>query len=241
VARAGSGAGRRILAIALVAGAAAGAGQDGGDGSSELAVARRLEGDLQAGRESYEVCASCHLPSGAGRPDGTFPQLAGQHASVLLKQMVDIREGRRSNPIMEPFVRTVSGPQELADLATYIASLPVPEDNGKGDGDELELGRRLFERDCATCHGVNGEGRSETALPRLAGQHYRYLLRQLRDIAAARRHNAAPGMATVVEAYDDAELQAVADWASRLRPPGAGDDAAEAARRTDPTTTRGSD
>ena len=35
--------------------------------------------------------------------DGTFPQLAGQHTTVLIKQMADIRAGERDNPTMYPF------------------------------------------------------------------------------------------------------------------------------------------
>ncbi len=58
---------------------------DGGEKSEAL----KLKGDKKRGEEAYEVCGACHLPSGAGRPDGTFPQLAGQHTTVLIKQMAD--------------------------------------------------------------------------------------------------------------------------------------------------------
>jgi hypothetical protein len=60
------------------------------------------------------------LAVGAGRPDGTFPQLAGQHTSVLIKQMADIRAGVRDNPTMYPFAATLTDPQELADVAAFI-------------------------------------------------------------------------------------------------------------------------
>ena len=45
----------------------------------EKMEALELTGDVENGEEAYEICSACHLPSGAGRPDGTFPQLAGQH------------------------------------------------------------------------------------------------------------------------------------------------------------------
>ena len=61
----------------------------------EKSEALKLKGDKANGEEAYEVCGACHLPSGAGRPDGTFPQLAGQHTTVLIKQMADIRAGLR--------------------------------------------------------------------------------------------------------------------------------------------------
>jgi len=66
------------------------------------------------------------------------------------------------------------------------------------------------------CHGPNGEGSEKDFYPVLAGQHYEYLLRQIRDIAALKRRNANPDMVKVVKGYSDADLQAVVDYMSRL-------------------------
>jgi cytochrome c553 len=183
-------------------------------GEEEAALART--GDPVRGREVYALCAPCHLANGAGRPDGTFPQLAGQHATVLIKQLADIRAGRRDNPIMQPFAEKLIDAQELADVAAYLASLPIPGDNGRGPGTDLARGRALYERDCARCHGEQGQGDAARFYPVVAGQHYEYALRQLRDIAAGRRRNANPDMVRVVAPYRDADLQAVADYVSRL-------------------------
>jgi cytochrome c553 len=178
-----------------------------------------LRGDSARGEEAYEVCSACHLPSGAGRPDGTFPQLAGQHATVLIKQIADIRAGRRDNPIMYPFAVTLVDPQELADVAAYLQTLPIPPGNGQGPGTDLATGERLYRRDCVNCHGDRGQGNEGKFYPVLAGQHYEYMLRQIRDIAALRRRNANPDMVKVVKGYQDAELQAVVDYMSRLHWP----------------------
>lgn len=60
--------------------------------------ALRLDGNIVNGEKLYrERCAGCHLPSGAGLRDGTYPQLAGQHRSVIIKQIIDILDGRRDN------------------------------------------------------------------------------------------------------------------------------------------------
>jgi cytochrome c553 len=182
----------------------------------EKLVALGLAGDAKRGEEPYAVCASCHLPSGFGRTDGTFPQLAGQHATVLIKQIADIRAGRRDNPIMYPFSTSLADPQELADVAAYLQAMPIPTGNGKGPGTRLADGERLYRRDCVRCHGEQGQGDAAKFYPVLAGQHYEYLLRQLRDIAGLRRRNADPEMVKVVKDYKDDELQAVADHASRL-------------------------
>ena len=183
----------------------------------EKVEALELKGDPKRGEEAYEVCSACHLPSGSGRPDGTFPQLAGQHKTVLIKQIADIRAGRRDNPIMYPFAKTLTDPQELADVAAYLETLPIPPNNGKGPGgDHLKVGKELYDRDCVKCHGANGEGSAEKFYPVLAGQHYAYLLRQIRDIAAGKRRNANPDMVKVVKTYSDDQLQAVTDYMSNI-------------------------
>ena len=185
----------------------------------EKVEALEKKGDPKRGVDAYEVCSACHLPSGSGRPDGTFPQLAGQHATVLIKQIADIRAGRRDNPIMYPFAITLTDPQELADVAAYLQSLPIPPGNGKGPGTDLATGEQLYKRDCVKCHGDQGQGNAEKFFPVLAGQHYAYLLRQIRDIAALRRRNANPDMVKIVKTYKDEELQAVVDYMSRLHWP----------------------
>lgn len=141
--------------------------------------------DREDGKYTYEICASCHLPEGWGNQDGTYPQLAGQHRRVLVRQLLDIRSGDRDNPIMYPFVqeRTIGGYQSLADVVDYISTLPMTPDHGKGPwkaGSEgYEKGKALFNSNCLSCHGENAEGNNATATPRLQGQHYAYSLRQV--------------------------------------------------------------
>jgi cytochrome c553 len=185
----------------------------------EKIEALELNGNLENGEEAYEICSACHLPTGAGRPDGTFPQLAGQHTTVVIKQIADIREGLRDNPIMYPFAKTLIDPQELADVAAYIETLPIPQDNGRGPGTNLELGGKLYAENCVVCHGKQGEGDTVKFYPVLAGQHYKYMLRQITDIRDGRRRNANPDMVTVVKKYSDEELGAVVDYMSRLEWP----------------------
>jgi cytochrome c553 len=185
----------------------------------EKLEALKLKGDAKAGEDAFEVCSACHLPSGAGRADGTFPQLAGQHSTVLIKQIADIRAGLRDNPIMYPFATTLSNPQELANVCAYIQSLPIPHDNGKGPGTDLETGKKLFLRDCQKCHGANGEGDATKFFPVLAGQHYKYMLRQATDIRDGRRRNANPDMVKIIKTYSDKEIDAIVDYMSRLTMP----------------------
>lgn len=195
------------LALACSASAAA----------DELADALKLKGDPGRGRVAYEVCQGCHRPDGSGRPDGSYPQLAGQHAAVLIKQMADIRAGRRDNPKMHPFITVrVISIAEMADIAAYLQGLTAPPDNGKGPGTNLSLGAKLYQRNCQDCHGRQGEGDDEEFYPVLAGQHFNYLARQVREIRDGTRRNANRTMRREVRGYSDDEVEAVADYVSRL-------------------------
>ena len=190
----------------------------------EKIEALQKKGDVKNGKEAYEVCGACHLPSGAGRPDGTFPQLAGQHSTVLIKQMADIREGLRDNPTMYPFAKTLTDPQELADVSAYIQSLCIPADHGKYDGKDAAMqiatGKDLYEKECKTCHGANGEGDKAKFYPVIAGQHYKYLLRQMTQIRDGKRRNANPDMVKIIKKYDDSQLIAISAFQSSLSMPG---------------------
>lgn len=191
----------------------------------EKTEALKLKGDKVNGEEAYEVCGACHLPSGAGRPDGTFPQLAGQHSTVLIKQMADIRAGLRDNPTMYPFAVVLTDPQELADVSAYIQSLCIPPDHGKYDGGDATVqvakGKELYEKQCLECHGKNGEGDKGKFYPVIAGQHYKYLLRQMTEIRDGRRRNANPDMVKIIKPYTDDMLVAISAYQASLKMPGA--------------------
>src|SRR5574343_265900 len=193
---------------------------EGGEKSEALTK----KGDVKAGAEAYEVCGACHLPSGAGRPDGTFPQLAGQHSTVLIKQMADIRAGLRDNPTMYPFAATLTDPQELAAAAAYINSLCIPLDHGKYEGPDAAMqiakGKELYEKQCLECHGKNGEGQKDKFYPVIAGQHYKYLLRQMTEIRDGHRRNANPDMVKVIKPYTNDQLIAISAYQSSLVMPG---------------------
>lgn len=188
----------------------------------EKIEALKLKGDAKAGKEAYEVCGACHLPSGSGRPDGTFPQLAGQHSTVIIKQIADIRGGLRDNPTMYPFAVTLSDAQELADVAAYIQTLCIPREHGMGSKDAaiLKQGEELYKKECTTCHGPNGEGDKAKFYPVLAGQHYKYMLRQVTEIRDGKRRNANPDMVKIVKKYSDRDLDAVVTYMSTLTMPG---------------------
>ncbi len=175
--------------------------------------------DLARGKDAYRICRGCHGADGAGRAEDGYPQLAGQHRNVLIKQLIDIRAGRRDNPRMQPFVDPeVVSLEEIGDIAGYLAQLPAPRDNAKGSGKALKRGQRLYARDCASCHGARGEGVADRLYPAVAGQHYPYLHAQTLESRNHARRNSNPEMARLLRKYTPADIAAVSDYMSRLPP-----------------------
>lgn len=186
----------------------------------DLNRALEYKASARRGKVAYKICKGCHLADGTGQAVAEYPQVAGQHPSVLLKQMMDIRAGRRDNPKMFPFVgEWIVTAEELADISAYLRSLPAPANNSKGDGANLALGKSLYDKDCASCHGKSGEGDARKFYPMVAHQHYAYLKRETRESRDQGRRNANPDMVKVLKSYADTDVEAVSDYMSRLTLP----------------------
>jgi cytochrome c553 len=189
--------------------------------NEEYELALTLEPDVSNGLAIYRECAACHEPEGWGLSTGIVPQIAGQHRTVLIKQLADFRAGNRDSVLMAPYatVESIGGAQAVADVAEYISTLEISVENGKGDGDDLELGAKVYAEECAECHGDTGEGFNEDAAPRIQAQHYEYLLRQFRWIRDEKRRNGSKKMTFVAKDIPEREMKAVLDYTSRLQPP----------------------
>jgi cytochrome c553 len=208
----------------LVLGVGAGAlawNEEGGEKDEAL----ELVPNLEHGRDVYEVCAACHRLEGWGTPDGTFPQLAGQHKAVAIKQLSDIRGLNRDNPTMYPFAlpQSIGGPQSVADVSAYIQKLPMNPDNGKGEWaegtPEFAKGQKLYKDNCVQCHGEIGEGNPEKFYPMIMGQHYNYMVRQFEWIRDGKRRNANPDMVKQIANFTDQDMKAVVNYVSRIPVP----------------------
>lgn len=77
-------------------------------------------GDAAAGQAKAAVCGACHGADG-NSPAPNFPKLAGQGERYLLKQMHDIKDGKRTVLEMTGLLTNLSD-QDLADIAAYFAS-----------------------------------------------------------------------------------------------------------------------
>lgn len=180
----------------------------------------KLPVDLAHGAQVFERCAACHASDGGGASDGSVPDIAGQHRSVLIKQMIDYRYARRWDPRMEVIAskHSLTRSQDIADVTAFVAGLPFKAGAVRGDGQDLAHGEEVYGRLCAGCHGSRGEGDGVKVIPRLAGQHYDYLRRQLYDAVDRRRPNFATDHLKLLSRFERADFAGVSDYLSRLEP-----------------------
>ncbi|MBI5005653.1 MAG: c-type cytochrome [Nitrosomonadales bacterium] len=178
----------------------------------------KMGGDPVKGKESFRGCQGCHKADAAGVTEGVYPRLTGQHASVLIKQITEIRAGIRQNPKMLPFVEDPAiSVEEIGDIAAYLNTLTTVRENGKGAEDMSAKGKKLYtDNKCSRCHGVNGEGDAAKAYPMLSAQHYDYLIREMKWIRQGVRGNSHPEMVKAISKFSQADFEAVASYLSRL-------------------------
>ena len=157
----------------------------------ELFDALHSKPSLARGAELFRPCTACHGPLGTGTLDGGSAVNRGQHASVLAKQLVDYRHGRRWDLRMEHFADNhhLVNAQAIADITAYINHLQISEPPGVGSGEWVEHGSSLYAKQCSSCHGPSAQGDANKIIPQLAGQHYEYLMRQIYEAVDRQRPN----------------------------------------------------
>ena len=133
-------------------------------------------------------CTMCHGARGLSEADS--PNLAGQYAAVVYKELRDYQSGARASAIMVPLVAGLSDP-DLRDLAVYYAYLPrLPEYHpaSAGPAPPIVVSGAPMRNipPCATCHGGLD---NKTGSPWLDGQPATYIRAQLQAFATGARHN----------------------------------------------------
>ena len=178
----------------------------------------KLKPNLKNGAKVYKLCATCHGAKGFGKKNGSFPSIASQHQSVIIKQLFAFNNRDRDNPTMYPFIKfdTFGGNQKIADVSAYISNLTPNFNNGLGKGNAVEKGKKIYQKNCITCHEKDASGFSKFFYPKLQRQHYAYLNRQLLWIRDDIRHNSNPIMLLLLTKLSDIDINNVADYISRI-------------------------
>jgi len=174
------------------------------------------------------VCAACHGADG-NSVVSVNPNLAGQGAEYITRQLQHFKSGLRVNPVMGAMSASLS-PDEMVALGVYF-SQQKPKGGTAKDPALVKAGQALYRGGvaatglpaCASCHGPTGAGVPKN-YPRLAGQHADYAYAQLKAFKAGERGADKDGkdvqgkvMATIAQKLSDAQMKAVTDYTAGLR------------------------
>ncbi len=186
-------------------------------------VSASAEGADRVKKLIEERCALCHGAQGeASSP--IYPRLAHQNRIYLEKQLKNFRDGKRKSDIMNEQAKDLTD-EEIAALAEHFSSQPALSHRIPRSQKPLEaVGWYIFHKGnkwsdippCKSCHGEKGEGNEN--LPRLAGQHKRYVIAQLKAFHERKRTNDNAIMHTIAKNLTELEIQAVALYVSGLAP-----------------------
>ncbi|HZR01855.1 MAG TPA: c-type cytochrome [Burkholderiales bacterium] len=168
------------------------------------------------------VCAACHGADGNSVIPAN-PVLAGQHPEYIVKQLHNYKSGERKNPIMNGIAASLSE-EDMRNVAAYF-SQQKPRQGSAQDAKLATAGQKLYRGGnsdtgvvaCAGCHSPDGAG-IPIQYPRLKGQHSEYTVTQLKAFRSGERANDnASMMRNIASRMSDAEMAAVAEYASGLK------------------------
>ena len=160
-----------------------------------------------------DTCVACHGPNGnAVIPQN--PSLAGQTWRYVYLQLKDFKEGRRIDPNMTPIVADLSRDDMIA-LGNWFAAQKPLTNQFKADSAKVAAGAKTADAVlCAMCHLGGFSGQNE--IPRVAGQNYEYVVKQLQDFKHRRRTNDAGNMTSVAGTLSDQDIDNLAQFITTL-------------------------
>lgn len=143
-----------------------------------------------------------------------YPVLAGQTSRYLYLELRDFQEGRRSDPQMSPMAKDLTR-DEMRELADYYAGQKSAPQTFAVDAAKANSGKaKADETLCTMCHLGGFAGQNE--IPRVAGQHYAYIVKQLTDFKARTRTNDAGNMTSVANTLSAQDIDNLAHYIAGL-------------------------
>jgi cytochrome c553 len=154
----------------------------------EMARAGSADSIGRGGTLATQQCSMCHGARGLSAAD--TPNLAGQYAEVIIKQLMDYRRGDRQGAAMRGLSVDLTD-ANIRDLAAYYASLPRPKNtpvtNMSAVPALVKVGDPM--RNIAPCASCHGGIEQRLGTPWLEGMPKAYLVEQLAAFASGERRN----------------------------------------------------
>ncbi|HEX7649353.1 MAG TPA: cytochrome c4 [Noviherbaspirillum sp.] len=188
---------------------------------STLAVAHAA--DTASIEKRVAPCMTCHGKQGRAASDGYYPRIAGKPAGYLYNQLLNFRDGRRTQYAQMTYMVQYLSDDYLREMAEYFSSLhvpyppPVPVEATK---DMLDKGHALVTKGdpsrkipaCIACHGEALTG-LVPSIPGLLGLPRDYINAQFGGWREGTRHSAAPDcMGHIAQTLRADEISAVSAW-----------------------------
>jgi len=179
--------------------------------------------DIEAGKTKSALCAGCHGQDG-NSANAIWPKLAGQHASYLVKQLKEFKDGTRADAVMQGMAATLATEQDMQDVAAYYESQKIK--GGAFNKDLVAKGEAIYRGGitetsvpaCIACHSPSGDGNGPAAFPSLKSQFPEYTVAQLQKFKNSSRSNDAGSMMRNVAARMlDSEMEAVAAYLAGIQ------------------------
>lgn len=178
-------------------------------------------GDSEAGKTKSATCAACHGANGESMV-AEYPNLAGQGAGYMVKQLREFKDGTRVNTLMSPMAMPLTE-QDMEDLAAFYSGLPAKA--GVASEENLKLGENIYRGGitsakipaCTGCHAPNGAGNPTANYPSLTGQNSAYIASTLKEFRSGARANDPNSMMRMLaHRMSDAEIEAVSNYIQGL-------------------------
>jgi cytochrome c553 len=169
--------------------------------------------DVAAGIRKSASCTTCHGNDGNSAA-AAYPNLAGQTKEYLVKQMTDLKEGRRVSQVMTTMIQIMT-PEDINDLSEYF-SVQVPQRNSfTSNPEKAAAGQKLaVEGKCTICHQPSLKGLG--VIPRISRQQFNYTVKQLKDFRDGVRTNDGGLMTPIVKDLTDDQIREIAHYLNTL-------------------------
>ena len=156
-------------------------------------------------------CTMCHGVRGLS--EANTPNLPGQYAVSIYKELQDFKSGARTSAVMAPLVANLTD-EDMRDLAAYYAYLPrLPSNRSVSHSGIPIVVSGAPMRNIAPCGACHGELADKAGTPWLDGQPSVYLKAQLLAFASGARHNdISEQMRNVARQMTPAEIEAAVHY-----------------------------